>query len=185
MRREIRATSGIVRQGETKADLILDLFDVRIDPFSDDRPGAAYCEKWSIAIPRASDARIYKAKKDDMTFSELLNELGHVAEEYPELDDADRRRQLSSLRVELHKRMAMSAACVAFAFLGIPLGIKAHRKESSVGVGISLVLVVNFYLFIIVGESLEKRPEFLPHLIVWLPIVISVAIGSWLIHRNN
>ena len=41
---------------------------------------------------------------------------------------------------------------------GIPLGIKAQRRESSVGVLISMLLVLAFYLFILVAESLSKRP---------------------------
>ncbi|MDA0989978.1 MAG: LptF/LptG family permease [Verrucomicrobia bacterium] len=185
IKREVRATSGFVRQGETAMDLILDLFDVRIDPFADDRPGAAYAEKWSIAIPKAQGRRIYVRKKDDKAFRELTGDIRHTAEVYPQLSADDLVKQRMSLRVELHKRFVLSAACLAFVFIGIPLGVKAHRKESSVGVGLSLLLVLNFYLFIIVAESLEKHPNLLPHMIAWLPIVLSIAIGTKLINRNN
>lgn len=185
IRREVRATSGIVKQSGDPQDMAIDLFDVRIDPFADDRPGALYAEKWSVSIPRPSSGRIYRPKKDDKSFFALMWDLRHLDTEYPELDDEDRARQRTSLLVEVNRRYVLALACLAFAMLGIPLGVKAHRKESSVGVGISLALVFNFYLFIIIAESLEKHPGFHPHLIVWIPIVLAMGLGAWLIERNN
>ena len=49
--------------------------------------------------------------------------------------------------------------------------------------GISLVLVLVFYLFIIVADSLSKNPAAQPHLIMWLPVVISLAFGARMIRR--
>ena len=69
--------------------------------------------------------------------------------------------------------------------LGIPLGIKAHRKESSIGIAMSLFLVFNFYLFIIIGESLAARPETYPHLVVWAPVLVSLTLGLFIMRRAN
>lgn len=183
LRREVRATSGTVR--EDNGGLALDLQDVRIDPFADDRPGAAYCEQWTVRIPKREGKGGYRPDEDDMAFLELVRAIRHVRERYPQLDEQDLGRQETVLRVELHKRMSLSLACFGFAMLGVPLGIRSHRKESSVGIGISLLLVVNLYVFIIVAESLDKRPALHPHWIVWIPIVLAVVIGTHLIRRNN
>jgi lipopolysaccharide export system permease protein len=87
--------------------------------------------------------------------------------------------------VELNKRIVLAVACFAFVLLGVPLGVTAHRKESSVGLGISLFLVFNFYLFVIIAESLARKPEFRPDLIIWIPVLIAVTLGSYLIERTN
>ncbi|MCE9614174.1 MAG: LptF/LptG family permease [Lentisphaerae bacterium] len=184
LRREVRAASGKVR-AEPGGDITIDLTDVRIDPFADDRPGAAYCETWTQTIPREGRKRVYRPDKDDKTLWALIQVIRHPEHDFPQLSGEDIERYRMMLTVELHKRLSLGASCFAFAMLGIPLGIKAHRKESAVGLAMSLLVLFNYYAFILVAEALEKRPEMHPNLITWLPILISVVVGAWLIDRHN
>ncbi len=39
----------------------------------------------------------------------------------------------TEMAVEINKRFSVSLACFAFALIAVPLGITAHRKETSVG----------------------------------------------------
>jgi lipopolysaccharide export system permease protein len=87
--------------------------------------------------------------------------------------------------VELNKRLVLALSSFAFVWLGIPLGTRAHRKESSIGIGISLLLVTVFYLFVITGESLAKYPGAFPYVIVWIPVLTSLGLGAYLIGKSN
>jgi lipopolysaccharide export system permease protein len=89
------------------------------------------------------------------------------------------------LKVEVNIRIVMALGCLAFVFIGIPLGIRNPRRESSFSVGISLLLAFGFYLVIIVAQTLARRPELAPHLFVWFPIPVSIILGVWLIRRLN
>ena len=100
---------------------------------------------------------------------------------------ATRPERLEYLRllVEVNKRIVMALGCVAFVFLGVPLGISNPRRESSISVGLSLLLAFVFYLFIILAQTLGRRPELFPHLFVWFPIPVSIILGILLIRRMN
>ncbi len=90
-----------------------------------------------------------------------------------------------ALLVEANTRLALSFSCYAFALLGCALGVKIHRKESSVGVAVTLTMIFIFYFFIIIADSLVGRPEFQPHLIVWFPFILGTGIGYHLLRKSS
>jgi len=137
-----------------------------------------------------------KPKISDMTFGQLQAELRGLEqlvlpaneEASPEEWQAQLREMeklTERIRVEMHRQIAFSFACFGFTLVGIPLGIRLHRRETNVGVAIALLLVLIYYAFIMVGESLSARPEFVPHLILWLPKFIFQAVGVVLLWRAN
>ena len=69
--------------------------------------------------------------------------------------------------------------------IGIPLGIQSHRRQSSVGLGISLGVAGVFYLFCITGQSLARHPELHAHWIVCAPMVVCFVLAAFLISRHN
>ncbi len=141
-------------------------------------------------------------KIDDMTFNQLRGKLRELEQRFnlpvplrnltiEQLQARQREWEkqradwTSRVRFQIHRQVAFSFACFGFTLVGIPLGIRVHRRETSVGIAVALVLVAVYFSFILVGQSLDKRPEFAPHLIVWLPNFIFQAVGAVLLWRAN
>ncbi|MDD4118719.1 MAG: LptF/LptG family permease, partial [Kiritimatiellae bacterium] len=94
-------------------------------------------------------------------------------------------RMRAKMAVEASQRLALALSCFSFALMAIPLGIRSHRKESSIGIGMALVLFFLFYLFIILSDALVDFPQWRPDLIPWIPVLGCQAIGFALMHKNR
>jgi lipopolysaccharide export system permease protein len=86
--------------------------------------------------------------------------------------------------VELNRRFSASLACIAFALVAVPLGITTHRKETSVGFALSLIIAFTYYFFIIIANTFFRdNPHAYPQYLIWVPNVLFLALGSVLFYR--
>lgn len=88
-----------------------------------------------------------------------------------------------ALKVELNKRFSASLATIAFALIAVPLGITAHRKETSVGFALGLAIAFSYFFFIIIADTFRSNPHAHPILLIWLPNVIFTSLGIVLFRR--
>ena len=85
--------------------------------------------------------------------------------------------------IQLHKRLVMSMAPMAFLLIGIPFGIRTKRSETVAGIVVSLALAMVFYIFIALADSLDKQDALHPEIFIWLPVVAYQAGGIWALKR--
>ena len=157
--------------------------------------------KISFDISKVGNAH-RKPSLSDMTFGQLRNELRELESAsnvtFPtnklsaaqiKMRNLQLQEQFTELgepaRVQLHRQVAFSFACFGFTLIGIPLGIRVHRRETNIGIGIALGLVALYFALIIVGDALSGRPELAPHLLMWAPNFLFQTTGAVLLWRAN
>jgi lipopolysaccharide export LptBFGC system permease protein LptF len=80
---------------------------------------------------------------------------------------------------EIQRRYSSSFACLAFAFIGIPLGIKARRKDTSTGLVLSLLIGAAYFICGMGGGT--TKAAVLAGL--WGPNVVCILLGLYLLRR--
>lgn len=87
------------------------------------------------------------------------------------------RIQMSVSRTELNKRYSFSLASIIFFLVGIPLGVTAQRKETTLGFVLSLITAIVYFAVITIAEQQSDSPGNFPHLQMWAPNLIFAIIG--------
>jgi len=81
------------------------------------------------------------------------------------------------LNNEIQQRYAFSLACLALSLVGVPLGITARRKETSSGLGLSLLVALGYFLFFSIAKNYEKHSGNTALILYWLPNILCLILG--------
>ena len=69
---------------------------------------------------------------------------------------ADKGPDWRDARVEFQNRIAFPVACIVFALLGVPIGVRPRRGGRAAGLILTLVLIGGYYFLWIAGRSLGE-----------------------------
>ena len=75
-------------------------------------------------------------------------------------------------------RFSIPFACFIFSLVGAAFGMRPQRSTSSIGLGISLAIIIVYYLLYSVGMALGLSKLVPPLLAAWFPNIISGIVGG-------
>ncbi len=81
------------------------------------------------------------------------------------------------LETELSQRVALALSPIAFLLLGLPMAVRTSRRETSVGLFLSVLLAGVYFGWVLLIDALSKRPEFYPQYLVWIPPLLYQIFG--------
>lgn len=84
--------------------------------------------------------------------------------------------QQEAVRI-LNRRTALSLAPLVFSLLGAILGLRIRRGGKSVGVLLTIIVVVAYYLLSLLGESLARAGSVSPYVGPWLATIFILALS--------
>ncbi|MGM0502329.1 MAG: LptF/LptG family permease [Bacillota bacterium] len=93
-------------------------------------------------------------------------------------------QDVKKLKVTYHQRFSIPMACFIFALVGAPLGLSPNRSGSSIGLGLSIIVIFIYYTLMTVGSALGQSGNLTPWLGAWLQNIIFIIVGSLLMYRS-
>ena len=105
-----------------------------------------------------------------------LSPYAEVALVSARITDAD--LQQDRYMVEIHKKWAISLACVSFVLVGLAMALRFPRGGMGLVIGGGLAAFSIYYVGLTAGEALADRGLLSPGLSMWLPNLILTAAGA-------
>ena len=91
----------------------------------------------------------------------------------------------TAIVMEIHRRFSLPFASFVFGLVGAPLGVQRERSSSSIGFGLSVVIIFVYYAVMTFLEALGKGHVISAVAAVWLPNLIALICAVYLIKRVN
>jgi lipopolysaccharide export system permease protein len=95
----------------------------------------------------------------------------------------DNQRFVDQASVELHKKFAISVACVVFVLVGAPIALRFPLGGVGLVIGVSLVIFGIYYVGLIAGEALADKNLLPPSLAMWAANILLTIVGLFLLAR--
>jgi lipopolysaccharide export system permease protein len=96
---------------------------------------------------------------------------------------AMQRESLDQLAVEIHKKFALSFACLVFVLFGPPIALRFPRGGVGVTLGVSIVVFGLYYICLMGGEALADKGRVPAYVAMWVANVIFAIVGIALLWR--
>jgi lipopolysaccharide export system permease protein len=95
------------------------------------------------------------------------------------------RRTADGFLVEVHKKYAISVACLVFVLVGIPLALRFPRGGMGLVLGGGLGIFALYYISLTAGEPLADQGILPPAVVMWAPNVVFTILGVFGLLRVN
>jgi lipopolysaccharide export system permease protein len=86
-------------------------------------------------------------------------------------------------KIEWHKKLSLSVACLVLFFIGAPLGSIIRKGGLGLPLVMALLFFMLFYLLNIFGEKFTKDNLLHPVIGMWLPVIILTPVGFFLTYK--
>ncbi|HYK21703.1 MAG TPA: LptF/LptG family permease, partial [Pyrinomonadaceae bacterium] len=172
------ARSGRIDSSGDQSELVLtDVLATKFPSSTSDQPQAA---------PISQDEKSYVVERSDQLRFSINTGRGDIVQrlnqretnadtmDWSELREravsGTRDQQNEAIRV-LNRRTALSVAPFFFSLMAAALGLRIRRGGRSVGVLLSLIIVIIYYLMSLLGESLSRVGSLSPYVGPWLATI--------------
>ncbi|MEA3493794.1 MAG: LptF/LptG family permease [Candidatus Margulisiibacteriota bacterium] len=132
-------------------------------------------DEQSIAIKYTpADFYIGDRNPEEMTIAELKKFISLKSKMGEEVTD---------LKLQLNMKTALPFASLVFALLGAPLGISRRRASSSLGLGLSILVIFFYYILTFISMAIGEIGFFTPGIAAWFPNIATGGVGFYILSK--
>ena len=145
------------------------------DSEGDQRTWTLNSESSSINFTRTPSQIMYEGKDpEQMSLQEL--------KQFIRLEIENNREQagINKLSATYHAKIAAPFSCLIFILISAPLGMNPQRGTSTVGMGLSMILVFVYYLVLTISLKAGESGVIEPIVAAWIPNIAFLITGLWL-----
>ena len=95
-------------------------------------------------------------------------------------------KEIRRIQVRIQEKFTLPCACLVFGLIGSSLGSKSNlRSSKSQGFGLSVILILIYYVMSFVFSSFGVKGLFSPIIATWLPVLISMGGGIYFLRKSS
>ena len=95
-------------------------------------------------------------------------------------------KEIRRIQVRIQEKFTLPCACLVFGLIGSSLGSQSNlRSSKSQGFGLSVILILIYYVISFVFSSFGVKGLFNPIIATWLPVFISLSGGIYFLRKSS
>jgi lipopolysaccharide export system permease protein len=84
---------------------------------------------------------------------------------------------------QVHFKLAVPLSAALFALLAVPVGLRPHRSGTSIGLGLTFLVLIGYYIISAAALPLGENGRLNPVVAGWLPDLVLAVVGVALLRR--
>jgi len=180
--RVIYARRGTLEVDKKNEQILLHVYDARYEERDAAAPDDLKKLRHGITmregvLPISLQELLRKARNNERPNEMTLDQLRDALEKTKDVEDE------AAFKTEVSKRFSNAMAVFTFVLIGIPLAVTAQRRETSVGIALSLVVAFSYFIIIVLTDNVKHKPDLHPEILIWSPNLLYLSLGGTLFFR--
>lgn len=84
---------------------------------------------------------------------------------------------------QVHFKLAVPVSAALFALLAVPVGLRPHRSGTSIGLGLTFLVLIGYYIISAAALPLGENGRLNPVVAGWLPDLVLAIVGVAFLRR--
>ena len=95
-------------------------------------------------------------------------------------------KEIRRIQVRIQEKFTLPCSCLVFGLIGSSLGSKSNlRSSKSQGFGLSVILILIYYVMSFIFSSFGVKGILSPVIATWLPVIISLSGGIYILRKST